>query len=268
LRRVLGSTAEVAAIVLVASLAQLALNGFLYGKPSLNGERPAYLTARIIADGPGRRYLQANCNHLHWVVCGHLDRLPDDPDDFLWAPDGIWQTDTDAENQQLVREEMPFVLATVRAYPRQQLARSSRNFWQQLNQFGLYDLNPIGWVADEFGSVMPAAQSGYIRGRQAHEAVPLELFSDIQYWVVLLCLATVSLGMIAGFIPRVFGRRPARLLELGAMVLVMLVANALLTGVLSMPDDRYEARVIWLLPMVAGLMGMSWFSRGAEEANG
>jgi hypothetical protein len=45
----------------------------------------------------------------------------------------------------------------------------------------------------------------------------------------------------------------------------MPVANGLLTGVLSMPDDRYEARVIWLLPMLAGLMGMSWLSRDEQE---
>jgi len=265
LRRIVLPTAEVAAIVLVAALAQLALHGYLYGKPSLNGERPPYLMARIVADGPGRWYLEKNCGHLTWFICGHLDHLADNPDDFLWAPDGIWQTDTDEENKQLVREEMPLVLATMRAYPREQLARSSRNFWDQLNRFGLFDLEPSDWVGAEFGRIMPAAQTGYTRGRQAHNALPLELFSDTQYWVVLACLGLVCLGMVAGFISRIFPHRPVRLLELGVIVLVMPVANGLLTGVLSMPDDRYEARVIWLLPMLAGLMGMSWLSRDEQE---
>ena len=44
---------EVAAMVALAAVAQLALHGYLYGKPSLDGERPPFLTARVIADGPG-----------------------------------------------------------------------------------------------------------------------------------------------------------------------------------------------------------------------
>ena len=40
--------------------AQMALHGYLYGKPTLNGERPPYLMARIVADGPGRWYLEKN----------------------------------------------------------------------------------------------------------------------------------------------------------------------------------------------------------------
>ena len=48
------SVAETAAILAVAAAAQLVLHGYLYGKPSLNGERMPYLMARVIADGPGR----------------------------------------------------------------------------------------------------------------------------------------------------------------------------------------------------------------------
>ena len=56
--------AWMAAIVVLTASAQMALNGTLYGKPSLNGNRMPYLTARIVADGPGRWYLQRHCQRV------------------------------------------------------------------------------------------------------------------------------------------------------------------------------------------------------------
>jgi len=66
---------------------------------------------------------------LKWVICDHVHNLPDDPDNFLWAEDGIYQTASDSDNKRLVQEEIPFVLATLRAYPREQISRSAANFW-------------------------------------------------------------------------------------------------------------------------------------------
>jgi hypothetical protein len=53
-RRRLRAVGEVALIVLLAAAAQLALHAYLYGEPSLNGPRPTFLMARVIADGHGR----------------------------------------------------------------------------------------------------------------------------------------------------------------------------------------------------------------------
>ncbi len=83
---------EIAAIVMLAAIAQLALNFYLYGKPSLNGERPPFLTARLIADGPGRWYLEQHCGETKFAGCGHLRELRADSDQFLWADDGVWKT--------------------------------------------------------------------------------------------------------------------------------------------------------------------------------
>ena len=41
-------------------------------------------------------------------------------------------------------------------------------------------------------------------------------------------------------------------------------ANAALTGILSEVDSRYEARIIWLLPVLAGLMIYNWFDSRKE----
>jgi hypothetical protein len=41
----------------------------------------------------------------------------------------------------------------------------------------------------------------------------------------------------------------------------MVVANALLTGTLSMVEDRLQCRVVWLVPLLAGMCVLDWFSQ-------
>ncbi len=242
---------EVAVILALASAAHLALNGYLNGEPTINGERPPFLTARIIADGPGRWYLQQHCGQLRWVVCEHVGNLPGDADDFLWAPDGILQTATPAEEERLRQEEMPFVMATLRAYPRQELVRSAINAWHQLKTFGLYDLDPSGWVLDTFDGVLPKAKSQYLRSRQARNLLHFDFFSTIQYWTVL-----ASIAAIFALAPGLWRRACPRLAWLGVVIVSTVLANAFVTGAMSMVDDRFECRVIWLVPFLAGLMAL------------
>jgi hypothetical protein len=263
-RRRLRPLCEVAAMIALAAAAQFSLNDYLYGKPSLNGERPPFLTARIIADGPGRWYLEKHCGQLNWVICDHVRSLTDDPDNFLWAPDGIYQKASDWDSEQLVKEEIPFVLATLRAYPRDQIEISAVNFREQLTAFGLEDLDASSWVLDQFDTVLPRARAGYVKSRQARNAIPLGLLTSIQFRAV-----TVSVGIIAVFgvlLWRRGSRRPysSRILGLGMVIVSIVIANALITGTLSMVEDRLECRVIWLIPLLAGMCVLDWWSGRRE----
>jgi len=255
-RRILRIIGEIAAIVAIAAASQLALHAYLYGHPSLNGERPPFLMARVVSDGPGRWYLEKHCASLQWTICRHLQNLSDDPDIFLWSPDGLWQTASEEEQQRLRREEMPLVFAVLRAYPIEQLRYSASNFWLQLRFFGIYDLDPSSWVQNQFDTVMPAAHAGYLRSMQARNALPLELLTTLQFWVVI-----GSLLLIAIFSPLLGSARPARLASLTALVAFVVVVNAAITGVLSMPEDRFQSRVIWMVPLVAQLYVLAWFRK-------
>lgn len=248
---------EVAAIVAIAAAAQMALHGYLYGKPSLNGERPPYLMARVIADGPGRWFLQKHCDKMQWAVCGHLQKLSDDPDDLLWATDESTEGGEDSESgidrERMAKEEMPFVLAAVRAYPREQLQKSAANFWDQLTAFGLYGFDPSKWMLRQFDEVLPRARASYLGSRQARDALPLDMLTDIQWWTIVASLAAILTA-----IPLLWRRHSSRLPGLAVVVAAIVVANALVTGVLSVVDDRYECRVIWLVPMLAGICVLDW----------
>lgn len=244
---------ELAMIVLLAAAAHLMLHAYLYGKPSLNGERPPFLMARVIADGPGRWYLEQHCGEVKLVICTHVHNLPDNSDDFLWVAGGIWRSADRAEQNRLRQEEMPFVLATLRAYPLQQFNKSAGNFWLQLMTFGLEDIGPNDWVLEVFDRILPGGRPRYLQSRQARNALPFEFFTSVQNWTII-----TSLVIIVAFTPRLWRRRLPRLLGLSVVIVFVVIANGLVTGVLSMVEDRFQSRVIWLLTLLAGVFMLEW----------
>jgi hypothetical protein len=247
---------EVVMIVSLAAVSQLALHGYLYGKPSLNGERPPFLMARVLADGPGLWYLQQHCPEAKFVLCDYVQELPQDPDVFLWGEKGVWANADDATTTRLRQEEMPFVQATLRAYPGAQLSKSLSNFGEQLRTFGFYLFGPSGWMSEEFASVLPREKSQYLQSRQAQDDLPLEFFTTVQNWTVL-----ASIVIIVAFLPRVWRNRSPRSIGLGVVIVSTVVANALVTGTLSMVEDRLQSRVVWLIPFLAILLVLDFFEQ-------
>ncbi|MGA8764802.1 MAG: hypothetical protein WB562_18175 [Candidatus Sulfotelmatobacter sp.] len=262
-RRRWRAVGEAGMVVLLAAASQLALHNYLYGVPSLNGARPPFLMARVIADGPGLWYLEQHCGEVKFVLCDHLGDLPESPDDFLWGANGIWQNADEATEKRLREEEMPFVLATLRAYPLAQLSKSAANFWQQLQAFGLNLFGPNDWALEEFASVLLGERDRYLQSRQQREALPLEFFTSVQNWTV-----GTALVVIGAFTPRLWRRRPARLIGLGVVIVPTVIANALVTGALSMVEDRLQSRVIWLVPLLAGLFVLDWFNHQENAEHG
>jgi hypothetical protein len=236
-----------AAILVAAVLSHMAVHGVLYGKPTLNGERPAYLTARLIADGTGRRYLQQHCPQANLAMCEFVQNLPADPDAFLWDADGIWQTSSPETQALILRQESRFAAAVLRTYPRQQLDVSLTAFARQLTNFGISN-GPNAWLLEEIEVGLPGQRPLYERSRQAQSALPNERLSTIQNWTI-----AASLVILCLLAPALWRHRPARLTGLAATTFAILLGNAFVTAVLAEVDDRYQDRVIWLLPLLAAL---------------
>jgi len=246
---------KVGVIILLAAAAHLALHTYLYGRPSLTGRRPAFLMARVIADGPGRWYLQAHCGEAKLVLCDHLHAIRNDisADDFLWEEGGIWQGASPATQEQLRAEETRFVLATLRTYPRAELAIAASNFWQQLRTFALWGYGPDPWISEGFDRALPGARSRYLQTQQAQGALPAEFSTTAQNWMLMTALTLI--GTLSAFRWR---HLSPRLVGLTVIIVSIAIANAFVTGVFSMVEDRFQSRVIWLLPLLAWLFVLEW----------
>ena len=246
---------EVAGIVCVAAASQLALHSYLYGRPSLNADPPPIVAARVIADGPGRWYLEKHCGEIELALCDSVRDLPDNTDDFLWNPDGIWPTAVREGDDRIREEEFAFVVAVVRAYPREQLSLSAANAWQQLAAFGLWGLERHDWVLEAFDTALPGDKPNYLKSGQFNDDLPLDFFSELQFWVVAASLGVLALGAMTPLMRR---EPSGRLLGLSVVILPAIVANAVVTGAFSGVEERYQSRVVWLLPFLAAILLLHW----------
>jgi len=250
-----------AIVVAVATGCLLALHTYLYGEQTLSANMPPVLTARVIADGPGRWYLQRHCGEAHFALCAIAGELPDSVEDFLWNPHGVWAEARKNSGDRVKREEVAFVVAVVRAYPREQLAISAESFWQQLATFGVRDLTAQGWVMQTIDTALPGQKTSYLRSRQFRGEMPLDFFTAVQFWTVIASLAATAI-----LLPILWRAQQLRLLGLGAVIFPVVIANALVTGALALVEARYQSRVVWLLPFFAGVLVFHWIDRRREAA--
>jgi hypothetical protein len=257
----------VAAILLAAIVAQVSLNAYLYGELSLNGNRPPFLMARVIADGPGRWYLQKHCGKSLVVICNRLAKLPDNVDEILWGAQG-WSEASDEDQRELSREEMTVVKGAFREYPREELRIFAAHFFRQLLTYGVYSYDANAWLGESINVAMPGQAGRYLRSRQAQGTLDEDFFTLVQKRAVIVSL--VVIGLFAMFARGLWSRRLA---GLTAVVIYTVLANAAVTGNLSTVEDRLQARVIWLVPLLActfilTLVDLIWIDRRFPSETG
>jgi len=260
LRQILRAAMPVVAVLLVAVLAQVALNVYLDNKPYLSGNHPPYLLARVIADGPGRWYLQKYCSTSQLTSCDQLKNTSDDAEEFLWGEHG-WVNAPDEEQQQLRHEEIRVVLGSLREYPREELRLCANHFWEQLLNYGVYSYDANAWMLESFNASLPGKAGDYLRSRQAQGKLGEEFFSTVQDWAVIVSLLLIGLWALLG--RQLWSRRLA---GLTVVLIYVVLVNAAVTGNVSNVEDRYQARVIWLVPLLALVCFLTWLEHRFSKA--
>jgi hypothetical protein len=212
--------------------------------------RPPFLTARLIADGPGYRLLISHCTAERFEVCRYSDRTPHDSDLFLWSqgPEGVFMT-ADLESQRkLSDQDFEFAVKTVRTFPIHALSSSFVSFVKQIflidlriwqggsGQEKIYDLDNLPKV---------------VAARMA-ETLSIQGKMRIEFPQLIIRLST-TLSLIAGVYCLIYAWQSdkEKVQAFGialAFVILAVAMNAAITGGLSKPDARYNLRAIWLLP--------------------
>ena len=180
---------------------------------------------------------------------------------FLWSTHGVWQTATPEQRRQVLDEQTDLVRAAVLARPLEQIRASAWNFARQAVLFGVWDLDGHHVVDEGMKGDVVATGAGYYASRQALGRLHTHLWSRLIYAVVAL---SVAVAIVAGW--RLRGRWPSSVGPFAGLVLAGLAANALITGVLSAPNPRYQARVIWLVPLVAYVLAVTWWDARQHSA--
>jgi hypothetical protein len=243
-----------AAVPALAVLVLLAANLAGHGRAVLSPNGAIFLLARLQADGPAAATIRERCPGAGWYLCAFADRLPMDSDAFLWDPASPVSRDPDGNPRfmgsiALVPEAQAIVAATLADRPFAVMRAMAGNALAQLVLPRVGDTLPDTHLALSARRMMrdgfpPRELAGFDAGLQMRGLLPEAAAPFL--WphlpVLIAAIPLTALGLARG-------GREQRALILAAFVAIG--ANAVATGALSKPHHRYEARIVWLLPLAA-----------------
>lgn len=203
-----------------------------------------FLTAHLIDGGPGMDFIRDACPEVGFAVCERADQLPVEWREFIFKVG----TPTDYRRQ-LVEEDASFALATLRHDPLAVIGLTLRDAARQVAMIDLVSTPiraGIGESAAVENSPTPLAQK-VLMGRLYDTEWFYRYLSIVNTGLVLAGL--VALALLAT--RPTFGEKAGEVQRFLAVSTAGLLLNAAICGILASPYDRFQARVAWLVPILA-----------------
>ncbi|SFT29765.1 hypothetical protein SAMN04487845_15910 [Methylobacterium sp. yr668] len=229
--------------------AYLAYNRIIFKTLAISPAGQTFFLANLIEYGPARHYLRDACPGAGYKICSQVDTLPSTANAFLWEAGHLDRLGGFAG---MSAESAAVVRGTVMSRPGAVAAMIAGNFWRA---FGAHapdtDVSSafppytaiFEVIALKFG---PQALAAFQGSAQMRDVVPHGLIRTAD--TVLIALAWVLLAatcMVA------VAKREWILAALPLFFAACVLGDILVCSTLSGVFDRYQARVIWLLPMAA-----------------
>lgn len=216
--------------------------------------RPPFLTARLVADGPGSVFIRERCSDQQFEVCKYpIDFTKNSSDEFLWSTVpgvGVFTLASKEIRLKLGKEDLPFARAVFFSYPGEVALNSLKNIALQLKSVGLNEfVYPPDLLQIYLKKIPPADADVLVRTKAALGEFDLAN-SELAIKVAAICSVLVCLaGMLL-----CYRRRQYRAALIILILLTGLLFNACVCGSLSTPHDRYQARLLWIVEMLAFIL--------------
>ena len=238
--------AEGSIAVAFSALLLLAANYALSGRLAWTPGGPGVTFGRMMQDGIVARYLDDHCDTIKLKLCPYRNQLPPTADDFLWGADSIFNKLGRFDG---MNSEMEFIAEqALIAYPLWQAEAALAATAKQLVMVGTGE-GTHGWIPHTYGIIeryLPGQVKMMRAAHQQHWDINFGIINRVHVPVALL-----SMALLLVIIGRACWRRHIDDIDLLAMTAALaLFGNALLTGVISGPHDRYGARMVWIATFV------------------
>lgn len=231
--------------VLLGALGNFTTGKVATGEASIAPKRLPILLARSIDDGPARWYLEDACPTAGYAMCDLFENeIPANIHDFLWAEEG-YAGATDAQVEAIRAEENTILIEAFRRYPVEQTRALFGNAALQTVAVGtgeLWTLPPGSPPLD------PAVLQGVVLETDDPALRPFDIVLPLATAAALLAL---GLAWWRGLLDR--SQTLAAMLVLAALAI-----NAAIFGGLSAPVDRYQSRMVWLVPALLAVFAIRW----------
>ena len=239
--------------LLVYSLTALSVTG----KPPL--ELP-HISARIATSEAGRATLQQNCPEAGFVVCDYLAQTREGNwIDFMFSRDpgkAVFATASIDTKYDLGKEQLSVLYLVLKERPGAVVAMELQDVVKQIGAFSLTDLDVSG--KSQIASMVSTPTLEAIRSTASFrdDGMVLQTLSTFT-----VASTITGLLIIAAWVIRRGGMRRLDAVEqFCAWLLAGVFVNAAICAVLAGVYDRFQARVVWLVPLAAGFLIYHAFS--------
>ena len=252
---------------------------------TLNPTGKVFILARILEDGPGLKYLRVICPTSELKTCASLPILEQarlvevqDPDSkspelrnlvassFLWGgglalSGGVFSVNSEAGL---------IIKGALKAYPLEQFSALIRNMSNQLITFSVGEqLNStlkMEAINNLFRTHFPRFYTSYQNSQQSLGKIEeITFFLNPIYFYMVLFSTILLLGLCL-FLLRGTNVNKKYSLSLYALF-TFLVSNALVSGGLSGVFERYQSRVVWLVPAISILFVLGLLNAAKNSDN-
>jgi len=241
--------ASTVCIGLIGEVAFTQIATHAIGSPPI---RLPFLSAHLVQMGPGTAYLRRHCPQAGFEICVYRDKFPVDWRDFMFSSkpaSSVFASVDGPTKRRISNEQMAFAVAVLRDQPVATTGGLGLAFLQQIAMFRVDEMYLPGF-AETIASRLPPSE--FRLAVQSVVARPGK-------WDVFLTISTYVLAIFSVIVITVVRVRRRmsveedwrRLRSMTALVAGGLLANAAICGILASPYDRFQARVIWLLPLFA-----------------
>jgi hypothetical protein len=238
------------AVVAAGSAAALAFEHGVERATGFSPTRLPHLTAHVVSLPAGRAYLDENCKLKGWAVCAYAERFPMVWTDFLFGREPSATAFATAPTDiKLTIAEQDLALAAdfVRTNPGAATFEMARASLQQAISFSYVDFQQAKKQRYLRENFPPEVLDRLMRARLWRQPQALFTLSAIHQWTVGLSILLLPIALWGAY--RAGAAQTAPLMILTAVLVTGVLGNAVVCGVLASPYDRFQARVIWLIPL-------------------
>jgi len=218
-----------------------------------------FLMARLVETGIAKDYLIENCSNKNYSLCNSIDKLPEHAWQFLWNNDSPLYEDNCSENggwsncwvekQQEYGDVIKDILLTPK-YMKRLIKVSFFDFIKQLTDFDIGHLTKQGENSG-FDPIIKKYFDDhfmYTQSKQYNKDLFFETESKIQKMAIFISLIVI---VISGLWTILSGNRISKSIIMFVFIIVVgLLINAANCSFFASVLNRYQGRLIWLLPLI------------------
>ncbi len=223
-----------------------------FHKAQLSTTASIFFFARLIDTGVIDIYVKENCDQKNLRISMYKDSIPSSSQDFLWNVNGIFYKMGGWSNYQ---EEPKLIVKEIVTSPKYYvtiLGDFTLATFKQLTKFklggDLLNSDTEKWlpVYESTKNYFPRNEikRGYYDSRQFKEKMGFEFFNSMLYFVVFCSLMIIAFVLFRYKVEN-------NLILLLVVVFSGIFFNAAVCANLSNIINRYQARVIWLIPFMS-----------------